>query len=171
MVSGSDGLVAQVVLDESSGERSTQYLHQTGSPIPGGWRATVDDAPESYLAFGPYAENLPDGQLTAQFWLAIDNNTADNLNVARIDVFDSTAQKILASRELYRLDWSLQGEYQPFGLMFDNAVGHLMEFRVFYHHHAAISFDRTDVLAVPEPAALASLALVWATTRRRCRSA
>lgn len=71
----------------------------------------------------------------------IDNNSADNLPIVRVDVYDATANRVLAWRDIRRKQWTSTFRYQPFVLPFtvnSAQVGHLLEFRVYWYKRAYI---------------------------------
>jgi len=121
--------------------------HVTGFQTSNGWRATVNCTHDTYLTFGPYATNIPTGNQTARFWLSVDNNTADNNPIARIEVNDATTGTVLAQQLLTRQQWTQTNIYRPFDLAFNNAVaGHQLEFRVYYVWYSQLDHDKTEIL-------------------------
>ncbi len=121
--------------------------HVTGFQTSNGWRATVNCAHDTYLTYGPYATNIPTGNQTARFWLSVDNNTADNSPIARIEVTDATAGTVLAQQLLTRQQWTATNIYKPFDLAFNNATaGHQLEFRVYYVWYSQLDHDKTEIL-------------------------
>ncbi|PLT47020.1 hypothetical protein B8V81_1244 [Paenibacillus pasadenensis] len=114
----------------------TQILHETGQAESryhqNFWTAkTSIDTAGKLMAYGPYATDIPTGINTAFYNLLVDNNTANNDNVATIDVFDHTTNQVLASRTLTRHEWTGAGSFQRFELTYHNATaGHALEFRV-----------------------------------------
>jgi len=129
-------------------QAEAQYMgHLTGREIAGGWRVGVGDPHETYATYGPYAGDLPAGDLAARFWLCVDNNSADNAEICRVEAFDATAQRLLASRVLSRRDWSAASRYLPFDLGFTNpGQGHELEFRTYYIWYSRLDQDRIEVL-------------------------
>jgi len=122
--------------------------HLTGFQTSSGWRAVTNCAHDTYLTFGPYATTLPTGNLTARFWLSVDNNTADNVNIARIEVNDATTSTVLAQQTITRQQWTQANIYRPFNLAFTNpGGGHMLEFRVFYYWYSQLDHDKTEILS------------------------
>lgn len=121
--------------------------HLTGFQTTSGWRATVNCPHDTYLTFGPYATTLPAGNLKARFWLSVDNNTADNNPIARIEVNDASTGTLLAQQLLTRQQWTQTNIYKPFDLPFTNpAGGHQLEFRVYYVWYSQLDHDKTEIL-------------------------
>lgn len=111
--------------------------HQVGAACgPGNqwWCATVQNAENEYMTYGPYAADFPAGQpLAVDFSLAIDNNVADDQSVVELDVNDAATQTVLTSLTVRRQDFSGAFAAQTFTL-FVSAVpaGAKLEYRVFY---------------------------------------
>ncbi len=126
--------------------------HLTGYQTSTGWRAVIYCTSGTYLAYGPYVSNLPTGNLTARFWLSVDNHTADNSNIARIEVSDYTAGTIIAQQVLTRNIWSQANAYCTFDLAFTNpGGGHQLEFRTFYYGNAQLDLDKVEILQANPP--------------------
>jgi hypothetical protein len=112
---------------------SPELSHQLGQPWSNNsWLAIVTDG-AGFLSYGPYATNWPADTQSVTFELAVDNNTANNRAVARIDVFDSTTGQVLAERTLTRQEMAqpyVVGSYTlPVSLQ--GRTGHQMEARVY----------------------------------------
>jgi len=69
--------------------------HQIGRADGDGWSANVAQDDAGYLIYGPYAANILAGERMAVFRMMIDNNTADDAIVARIEVNDASTSTIL----------------------------------------------------------------------------
>ncbi|XXY51706.1 hypothetical protein WME91_11235 [Sorangium sp. So ce269] len=121
---------------------SAQSLpHIIGRVDADGWSANTAQDPVGYLQYGPYTTQVTGGAHTALWNLMIDNNTADDLAIVRVDVYDATDSRVLASRDIRRKQWTSTFRYQPFLLPFtvnSAQVGHLLEFRVYWYKHAYI---------------------------------
>ena len=107
-----------------------------------GWAANTAQDPEGFLQYGPYTSTVLPGQRVATWKLMIDNATADDLPIVRLEVVDATAGgAILAARVVTRKQWQAANQYQDFTLPFmleNYAPAHQLEFRVFWYAHAAI---------------------------------
>jgi hypothetical protein len=115
---------------------------RVGRAENGGWAANSATDPEGFLQYGPYTTTVPPGDHVATWTLMVDNNTADDLPIVRLEVVDAAAgEKILASRVLTRKQWVAADQYQSFSLPFtlDNAsASHPLEFRVYWYDHANV---------------------------------
>ncbi|WP_415062156.1 hypothetical protein [Bdellovibrio sp.] len=118
------------------------FQHQLGYAEGNGWAANTASKPRSgYLAYGPYVA-LP-GKSRADFYLAVDNNSADNLIVAVIDVRDATTGEILAKKEIRRKEFPGPFVYGAFSVSFSTAgrETHLIETRVYTQGNSYLKFD------------------------------
>lgn len=75
--------------------------HLVGTIDGAGWSSDTSRG-QGYLTFGSYTYAAPIGGNTATFNLAVDNNSADNGQIARLDVYDTKAHTVLAQRNIYR---------------------------------------------------------------------
>ncbi|KAH3757065.1 arabinan endo-1,5-alpha-L-arabinosidase [Pelomyxa schiedti] len=139
--------------------------HQTGSNYSStAWIVTVNDASKAYMTYGPYTNAVYTSAASrVDFALAIDNNSADNLEIVRLEVNDATKSKILATLTLYRTDFDSAGldRIQVFSLFFSNTgCSSSLEFRVYYYCCAAVVHYYTTVKSLdPGP-----LGLFWNNT-------
>jgi hypothetical protein len=127
--------------------------HSTGRLDGNGWLAQVSiDAPGQFMAYGPYATNIPVGNNTAYFDLTIDNNTANSDVVVSVDVRNNVTGAILASRDITRTDFKRASSTERFELAFNNPVaGQGLEFRILWHGRAYIKADAVGAIApVPD---------------------
>lgn len=105
------------------------------------WQAAVEHG-KGHMTFGPYENGIPVGKRKAAFRLKIDNNSADNGQVAALDVFDATTQKTLGSMEIFRKDFLDAEAYQFFYVDFTCPdASHDLEFRVNYLGNSRLSLD------------------------------
>lgn len=112
----------------------TQLKHNTGHLDNDGWLCQVNvDTANAYMIYGPYDTTVPAGANTAQFSMIIDNNTADNSPIVRLEVNDATANQVVASQTFTRMQFPVAAQYTtlsvPFTLSADN---HQLELRVFW---------------------------------------
>jgi hypothetical protein len=121
---------------------SAQSLpHVIGRVDADGWSANTAQDPAGHLQFGPYTTQVTAGAHTALWSLMIDNNTADNLPIVRVDVYDATSSQVLASRDITRQQWTSTFQYQAFSLPFtvnSARLGHQLELRVYWYRRAYI---------------------------------
>ena len=126
-------------------EALTDLGHNIGRAEADGWSAsTALDAP-GYLAFGPHVTLSP-GTFEVRYRLLVDNNTADNLTVARVEVSDFDASTDLASRDIRRTEFAAAGTFQDFALTFASpAPRHRIEFRTFWTDASYVRQSRVEV--------------------------
>ncbi|CAF1220063.1 unnamed protein product [Rotaria sordida] len=126
----------------------TQPYHQTGSRFNNtAWVVTTQDPSERYLTYGPYTKDWNTlAPSRVDFYLGVDNNIADPLNLLTVEVNDADMNYILTSRNISRLDFGYN-KIQPqiFSLYFLSTIGHRLEFRVFYHCCSEIVHYKTIV--------------------------
>lgn len=121
--------------------------HQVGRNVGSYCEANTAQDSSGYLVYGPYATDILSGKRTATFRMKIDNNSADNLGVARIEAYDATSGQILASRTITRTQFTATDTFQYFELPFTMvSAGHSMEFRVFYTGISRLSVDRIEII-------------------------
>jgi len=126
-------------------EAEDTHNSQIGKFDSEGIFATAEDAGNQYLAFGPYTTEVAAGRRTAEFFLHLDNVSADNKIIAEIDVHDSHHNVVLARQELRRRDFSTPFQNSSFVLNFDNRIDSVLEFRVLFFGHSYIHFDKVVV--------------------------
>ncbi|RXZ77666.1 hypothetical protein EBB07_30110 [Paenibacillaceae bacterium] len=142
-----------------------RILHSTGHLDRDNWivRTGIDNENE-FMVYGPYATDIPVGINTAFFELAVDNNTANNNAIVRIDVRDNTSGQTLAARDITRMEWksSDSNQLQTFNLTFDNTTaGNALEFRVFWYGG---SFVRVGAVGT-NPKAMEDDAVLFSTVK------
>lgn len=114
---------------------SPLFGHQVGRLEREGWSvSTRSDQPNRYMVYGPYIQ-VPEGRRQATFVLLVDNNTADNNKVVRIDVAEQsgTSVRSISHRDLRRRDFRQALQHQEFTLPFSARYGHPIEFRTFWY--------------------------------------
>lgn len=144
----------------------TQTWHQTGQVLQTtSWYATVDNKANAFLTFGPYTNQSnnanglcgPHHDLSVTFTLQIDNNDADNTQVARLDINDAKNCIILNTVDIYRTNFTTAQSPQEFKLSFINHnCSKSLEFRVFYvccseiiHLKTTLILDSSDDTSNP----------------------
>jgi hypothetical protein len=132
---------------ESWQAEGPSLAHETGRLETDGWLCQVGiDAPNLHMIYGPYDTTVPAGANTAQFRMAIDNNTANDDAVVTIDVNDSTAGQVLASQTVTRTQFTVEATYTTFSLPFNlPADNHALELRVFWFGAAYTKVDWVGV--------------------------
>ncbi len=126
---------------------SAPLQHAIGRKDADGWSANTADDAMGRLSFGPYATDWGGGTVQATFYLMIDNNSSDRLEVATLDIYDATTDVVLFSRKLYRNEFRKTNAYEAFVVNVDlqGASGHRMEARVDW---TDISYMRLDKVVV-----------------------
>lgn len=122
--------------------------HEIGRADSDGWSANMAQDTMGFLQYGPYVSGLSAGLHTAKWLLAVDNNTADNYPVVRLEVTDFDTQEVLASRDVKRQEWRVPARYECFGLPVDlsaSRTGHRLEFRVYWY---GISYVKGQQLGI-----------------------
>lgn len=99
------------------------------------------------MIYGPYAADWRGTSATATFSLMVDNNSADNLTVVVLDVYDATADRVLARREVHRREFTTAFSYQEFALTasLPNATNHRFETRVYWQDVSYVRVDKVTV--------------------------
>jgi len=80
--------------------------HQIGRSDDDGWSANTTQDNAGFLIYGPYVTDIPVGENIAVFKAKIDNNSADDLVVMTLEVYDATADTIIASRQITRTQFA-----------------------------------------------------------------
>ncbi|UKS28310.1 hypothetical protein LOZ80_05070 [Paenibacillus sp. HWE-109] len=142
-----------------------QVSHSTGHLDKNNWIVqTGVDHENDFMIYGPYATDIPVGINTAFFELAVDNNTANNNAIVRIDVRDNTNGQTLAARDVTRMEWNSNdsNRLQNFNLTFNNTnAGHALEFRVYWYGG---SFVRVGAVGT-NPKAMEDDAVLFSTVK------
>jgi hypothetical protein len=90
-------------------------------------------------------DGLPAGPLTARFRLTVDNNSADNKNVVRIEAYRNSDNRMFASRIVTRREFLAANAVQEFALPFNyDGIGAL-EFRVFVYGNSYVFHEQSSV--------------------------
>lgn len=116
--------------------------HVIGRAEAGGaWSVNVLDKP-NFMQYGPYTTSLSAGDQIATWKLLIDNNTADNLNIVRLEVVDADdGGRVIAQRSITRRQWKQAGRYEYFSVPFNLDAarqGHRIELRVWWYGYAYV---------------------------------
>ena len=112
----------------------TGLSHGVGRAEPDGWSAAKGSDAKGHMLYGPYATDWGGGAAQGVLSMMVDDNTADDLVVATIDVFDSTANAVLATRDVHRKELRKPMAFQRFTLdaNLEGRAGHQMELRVYW---------------------------------------
>ncbi len=138
----------------SSFEWSAQSLpHIIGRNSADGRLTIVTDG-SGYMQYGPYTTSVAAGPNTTTWYLMVDNNTADNGRVVRLEVNDATTSTVLATQDITRQQWKGTYDYEAFSLNFTlpaGSGGHSLEFRVWSY---GISYVRELKVRIGSPPAI-----------------
>jgi hypothetical protein len=119
--------------------------HAIGARIGDFAWGAASDLGIGFLTYGPYTTRFENGVYEAKFRLSVDDNTADDLVVAYVDVYDNLADKELARREIHRKEFSGAHLPQDVRLSFVTIGGNKLEFRVFVFGKAYVAHESTTV--------------------------
>lgn len=145
----SQGLTTQATYQAESMSKTTGTNSSYGGT--NGRLGVVANNNAGYLTYGPYATDYGSGPHTATFRMMVDNNTADNAEVATLDVYDAQRRQVLASRHVYRRDFTSAFGWQDFTLSFTNTSGSRLEFRTYWTDMSWLIVDKITVQAVSTP--------------------
>jgi hypothetical protein len=135
-------------------EAERDLSHGFGRADGDGWSAVTSRDSRGTMLYGPYTRDVPEGAATATFRLMVDNRSADNGVVVRLEVNDFDGARpdcgdcVVARREVRRMEWSSPMTYQDFSVPFTARAGRRLEFRVFW---TDISYVRVDRVVVTSP--------------------
>lgn len=126
-------------------EAERDLAHGIGRADGDGWSASTSLDGSGHLTYGPYTHVIPGGPRVATFRLMVDVvNAADHV-VARLDVFDATAGRVLAQRDVRRRQLAADSTYGDFDLTFTAEAGHQLELRTFWTDTSYVRQDRVTV--------------------------
>lgn len=125
--------------------------HDIGRAQADGWSADTNVDAAGMLAYGPYAPDLAVGSYQASFVMLVDDNSADSLVVAHLDVTDyDDGGAVLAQRDVRRTEFAAAFAMQGFTVPFTSpGVGHRLELRIRWLDRAYLRADRIDVVRLP----------------------
>lgn len=111
-------------------ERSYQpagayFGHQTGYAFQSTqWQTGVTQPKNVYMTYGPYATDAPAStNLMMTVTLQVDNNVADDNELAVLDVHDADSNEVYASMQVNRKDFVQPNTNQDFTLPFTTPPG------------------------------------------------
>jgi hypothetical protein len=126
---------------------SLQLSKHVGRQDADGWSANTAWDPAGRLLHGPYATTWGAGPMTAVFRMMVDNVSADQYVVATLDVYDATANQVLASRQIRRNQFSTPLTYADFSLDFNlqGRSGHAIETRIWWNDISYLKVDKVTL--------------------------
>jgi hypothetical protein len=119
--------------------------HTCGRAEADGWSAATADCEEGHMLYGPYATDIPAGAHAATFRMMVDNNTADDLRVVNLDVYDANRDDVLNERAVRRREFTGTWAYQDFAVSFTSASASRLEFRVYWDDVSYVRVDKVTV--------------------------
>ncbi|MCR8843750.1 hypothetical protein NQ117_08625 [Paenibacillus sp. SC116] len=121
---------------------ATDLAHSVGrAKQTNGSANTFEDEP-GFLSYGPYENKLARGTYLAQWNLLIDNNSANNEEVVKLEVYDYDADEIIQSKIITRGQFAGANKYQQFDIKFNiNHPSHRLELRTYWMDKAYIDLD------------------------------
>jgi hypothetical protein len=125
----------------------TGLSHAVGRAEADGWSVATGPDGAGHMIYGPYATDWGGGAAQAVFDMMVDNNSADNGVVARIDINDYTTNTIIATRDVRRREFRGTFAYQRFTLNapLDGRAGHKLEARVYWTDISYVKVKRVVV--------------------------
>jgi|GEM_PF-4813172 len=128
-------------------EAERDLKHAIGYAEGAGWAVNTAGHARGTLVYGPYATNWGSGAGKAVFRIMIDNNSSNNVPVANLDVYCYDSNRLIATKELRRGDFTRNFEYQDFDLWFDLRLcaGQQMEVRLGWLAQAYMNIDKVTV--------------------------
>jgi hypothetical protein len=119
--------------------------HSLGASVgASAWAATAPLG-AGFLTYGPYSSKFKNGIFRARFKLSVDNNSADDLVIAYVDVYDSISNKELARREIHRKEFNAPLSPQEFELSFTTHGANKLEFRVYVFGYSYVEHQSTTL--------------------------
>jgi hypothetical protein len=120
-------------------------FHSLGAAVgASAWAATAPMGP-GFLTYGPYSSKFQNGAFRARYKLSVDNNSADDLIIAYVDVYDSMSNKELARREIHRKEFNAPLSPQEFQLSFTTLGANKLEFRVYVFGNSYVEHQSTTL--------------------------
>jgi predicted GH43/DUF377 family glycosyl hydrolase len=142
-------LVNETVIDWTDRCYEAESMnHQIGRADADGWSANTSQDNPGFLVYGPYASDIPTGENLACFKMSIDNNTMDNNNIVKLEVYDATTDTMIASKDITRQMFKQTNHYEFFTLPYTidaSRSGHQMEYRIYWYKTSYIKADRVIV--------------------------
>ncbi|SEM51342.1 GxGYxYP domain-containing protein [Paenibacillus sp. OV219] len=119
--------------------------HGIGRVSGDGWQASSALDGQGHMVYGPYDSNVPVGSRKVTFRLKVDNNTVDNANVVKIDVYDATSGTSIVQADITRQQFTAANQYQDFSLSFNQTLNRNLEYRVWYYDNSTITADSVTI--------------------------
>ena len=126
----------------------TDFLHMTGGGEADGWAASTGFHDSGHMLYGPYTSDWCGYKGVAQFSMMVDNNTADDLVLVKLDIFDATTGTVLAELDVTRSQFNTPFEFQTFSLGFDASycTDHSLEARVYWTDNSFVKINTVQMI-------------------------
>ena len=135
---------ANAVTSAAWNSADSVFIHNIGAANGNSW-AVSSNSPPGFLTFGPYSNAFQPGVYVAKFSLAVDNNSADDMTIGYVDVFDNLNNITLGHRDFHRREFASPNSSQDFDLTFSVPASNDLEFRVFYYGFSYLVHSATSV--------------------------
>jgi hypothetical protein len=117
--------------------------HKVGRPCLAGWSASTRDK-QDFMIYGPYERHIPGTWFDVKFAnMRIDNNTADNAVVCRLEIYNYDTGKKLWEKYVRRSEITTGSEGTDFisNRVYNYRPGTRLEFRVWHYAISQICID------------------------------
>ncbi len=123
-----------------------EYMsHDIGRADNDGWSANVAQDAPGHMSRG-ISLNTVTGSARAYFSLMIDVLNAGNDKVVTCEIYDSTASTLLASKDVYRWNFSSDFMYKEIRVDFTATAGHAYDFRVYWWDTSYVRQDYVRIV-------------------------
>lgn len=117
--------------------------HTEGRLDGDGWAFSPTLDTTAGRLYGPDETGIPAGSHQAVF--RVQSKTGAFAQVATLEVYDTDAATVLATKTLYRSSFAWDLTYQDFSLPFTNVAGHRLQFRVLFSDTEFLKVDKVKV--------------------------
>ena len=142
-------------------QSESSSFHHTGQAEVDGWSANVTSNDAGWLVYGPYTRSIPTGVSTVTYRMMIDNTNGANDLLGTIDIYDSTANTLPASKQIFRSHFASNLIYQDFTISYLSSIGHTTEFRTYWNDKSYLKQDRVRVVTTAWDDRLSSFPGIW----------
>ena len=144
--------------ERSYSPASPLFTHETGYVWDiTEWRTDTTQTPAAYLCIGPDATDAPQGyDILVYFSLAVDNNSADDLELLDLSVYEASSGEVIVNRTVHRNDFETAGVIQNFSLFFTTPVSpSRLQYRVYYRCCSEITLSLISVRSLSDSGPMA----------------
>lgn len=129
-------------------EAETAFGHNVGRLDGDGWSANTTQDGTGHMMYGPSVSSLDTGNYNIGFKMMIDNNTATNVRVVNLDIYNQTTNTVVGELAVNRRDFTSANTYQYFTINTNLNLGHSYEFRVYYDDKSYVKVDHVKLTRV-----------------------